>query len=61
MVLSNRIGHETERGYKSCINTIKMDFCQASARQGGNEAQTRGGGEGLPGKEAGVCQIHHPV
>jgi hypothetical protein len=38
-----------------------MDFFQAGARQGGDEAKAGGGGEGLPGEEAGVCQIHHPV
>jgi hypothetical protein len=42
------IGRESERGYKSRDNTIKMDFCQAGARQGGDEAEAGGGGrEGL--------------
>jgi hypothetical protein len=50
-----------QKGDKSCDNTIKMGFCQAGARQGGDEAEAGGGGEGLPGEEAGVCQIHHPV
>ncbi len=60
-VLSDRMGHETERGYKSRDNTIKMDFYQAGARQGGDEAEAGGGGERLSGEEEGVCQIHHPV
>jgi hypothetical protein len=37
-------------GYKSRDNTIKMGFCQASARQGGDEAEAGGGGEGLEGR-----------
>ena len=34
---------------------------QAGAGQGGDEAEARGGGEGLPGAEEGVRQLHHPV
>ena len=49
-VLSDRIVHETERGYKSRDNTIKMDFYQAVARQGGDKAEAGGGGEGLEWK-----------
>jgi hypothetical protein len=49
IVLSDRIGHETERGYKYCDNSITMDFCQAGARQGGDEAEAGGEGEGLEG------------
>ncbi len=41
------IEHEKERGYKSRDKTIKMDFCQAGARQEGDEAEAGGGGEGL--------------
>jgi hypothetical protein len=41
------MGHGTERGYKSRDNTIKLDFCQAGARQGGDEAEAGGGGGGL--------------
>jgi hypothetical protein len=43
------MGHETERGYKSRDNTIKMDFRQAGARQGGDEGEAGGGGEELEG------------
>jgi hypothetical protein len=28
------MGHRTERGYESHDNTIKIDLCQAGARQG---------------------------
>ena len=43
------MARETERGYKSRDNTIKIYFCQAGARQGGDEAEAGGGGEGLEG------------
>jgi hypothetical protein len=38
-----------QKGHKSRDNTRKMDFCQAGARQGGDEAKAGGGGEGLEG------------
>ena len=44
------------------LNTyILYTVWQAGAGQGGDEAEARGGGEGLPGAEEGVRQLHHPV
>ncbi len=40
---------ETERGYKFRDITIKLGFCQAGARQGGDEGEAGGGGDGLEG------------
>ncbi len=38
-----------QKGDKSRDNTIKMDFCQADARQSGDEAEARGGRGELEG------------
>jgi hypothetical protein len=50
-VLSDRMWRARQKGDKSRDNTIKMDFChcKAGARQGGDEAEAGGEGEGLEG------------